>query len=198
MGSAAANWISRVCLVLLLTLPVTACSHAPVYAPVTDLGVSSATPVRAAPVKKSISYRHAIASPQASTFVSVPESSTKQLAWVWPANGRILSVFGEGRKGVNIGGKERDPVVAAAAGKIVYAGDGLRGYGNLIIIKHDSHYMTAYAYNRSLAVSVGDSVKAGQKIAEMGHDNANKAMLHFELRKDGKAINPMQIHGILN
>lgn len=199
MGSTTANWMSRVCLALPLTLLLAACHHTPVYAPVADItGSGSRSAPAVAPVKKIAIYQPAAATSQANTFIAVPKVPLEQSAWVWPANGRILSVFGGGRKGVNIGGKEKDPVVAASAGKVVYAGGGLRGYGNLIIIKHNNHYLSAYAHNRSLAVKVGDWVTAGQKIAEMGHTGANSVMLHFEVRRDGKPINPMQIRGIMN
>lgn len=199
MGSAATNWISRVCLVLCLTLLVVACHHSPVYAPVADLNGSPSKTRVSGVAKKTVSYQPAMARSQANTVIAAPIASLKkQAAWVWPANGRILSVFGEGRKGVNIGGKEKDPVVAASAGKVVYAGAGLRGYGNLIIIKHNNHYMSAYAHNRLLTVKLGEWVASGQKIAEMGHTGSNKVMLHFEVRRDGKPVNPMQIHGIMD
>jgi lipoprotein NlpD len=198
MGATAANWVSRIWVVLALTLLLTACQHTPVYAPVADLSTSVSRPATVVSVKNPVIYQQASLKSQRNTFIVEPKATQEQAAWVWPANGRILSVFGEGRKGVNIGGKEKDSVRAASAGKVVYAGGGLRGYGNLIIIKHNNHYLSAYAHNRALMVKVGDWVKMGQKIAEMGHTGTNKVMLHFEVRRDGKPVNPMQIRGIMN
>jgi lipoprotein NlpD len=108
----------------------------------------------------------------------------------WPAKGRVTDEFSEKSKGIDISGKLGDPVTAASDGKVVYAGNSLRGYGNLVIIKHDNTYLTAYAHNRSLLVKEGDSVKKGQKIAEMGDTDTNSVKLHFELRVNGKPVNP--------
>ena len=108
----------------------------------------------------------------------------------WPAKGKVSDDFSEKTKGIDIAGKLGEPVTAAAEGKVVYAGNSLRGYGNLVIIKHDNTYLTAYAHNRSLLVKEGDPVKKGQKIAEMGDTDANSVKLHFELRVNGKPVNP--------
>ncbi len=111
--------------------------------------------------------------------------------WMWPANGPTIGAFEEGRhKGLSIGGKAGDPVYAAADGRVVYAGSGLRGYGNLIILKHGGDYLTAYAHNQSLLVKEEQSVRKGQKIAEMGATDADRVQLHFEIRKQGKPIDP--------
>jgi lipoprotein NlpD len=111
----------------------------------------------------------------------------------WPARGPILNTFDDSsNKGVNIGGAPGDPVKAAADGRVVYAGNGLRGYGNLIIIKHDATYLTAYAHNRALMVKEGDAVTKGQKIAEMGNSDSDRVMLHFEVRKQGKPVDPLK------
>lgn len=111
----------------------------------------------------------------------------------WPVKGPIIGNFDDStNKGVNIGGAEGTPIKAAADGRVVYAGNGLRGYGNLIIIKHDATYLTAYAHNRTLMVKEGDSVTKGQKIAEMGSSDASRVMLHFEVRKQGKPVDPMK------
>ncbi|MGI4811750.1 MAG: peptidoglycan DD-metalloendopeptidase family protein [Janthinobacterium lividum] len=108
-----------------------------------------------------------------------------------PASGAVLRGYdGQRSKGIDIAGNAGDPVVAAAAGTVVYAGNGLRGYGNLLIIKHQGGFLTAYAHNRQLAVKEGDSVRAGQQIAEMGDTQAERVMLHFELRYQGKPVNP--------
>jgi lipoprotein NlpD len=108
----------------------------------------------------------------------------------WPAKGKVSDDFSEKTKGIDIAGKLGEPVSAAAEGKVVYAGNSLRGYGNLVIIKHDNTYLTAYAHNRTLLVKEGDTVKKGQKIAEMGDTDANSVKLHFELRVNGKPVNP--------
>ena len=111
--------------------------------------------------------------------------------WGWPAAGPVLATFEEGRnKGLIIGGKAGDPVVAAADGKVVYAGSGLRGYGNLVIVKHSADFLTAYAHNQTLLVKEDQVVKRGQKIAEMGSTDAERVQLHFEIRKKGKPLDP--------
>jgi lipoprotein NlpD len=107
-----------------------------------------------------------------------------------PAKGKITQEFNETNKGIDIAGKVGEPVVAASEGKVVYAGNSLRGYGNLVIIKHDNTYLTAYAHNSKLIVKEGDAVRKGQKIAEMGDTDATSAKLHFELRVNGKPVNP--------
>ena len=109
----------------------------------------------------------------------------------WPAKGKVTQDFSESNKGINIAGKLGEPVAAAADGKVVYAGNSLRGYGNLVIVKHDNTYLTAYAYNKNLLVKEGDVVKKGQKIAEMGDTDTNAVQLHFELRVNGKPVNPI-------
>ena len=111
----------------------------------------------------------------------------------WPAKGKLVEEFNEAKnKGIDIAGKMGEPIQAAADGKVVYAGNSLRGYGNLVIIKHDNTYLTAYAHNRTLVVKEGESVRKGQRIAEMGDSDANMVKLHFEVRMNGKPVNPMQ------
>lgn len=129
-------------------------------------------------------------SPAASDVAS-KDAADESNNWVWPSNGPVLGGYEEGkRKGVAIGGKEGDPVVAAGDGRVVYAGSGLRGYGNLVIIKHSGDYLTAYAHNKALLVKEDQVVRRGQKIAEMGSTDADRVQLHFELRKQGKPIDP--------
>ncbi len=114
--------------------------------------------------------------------------------WAWPAAGPVIANFDEGKvKGVVIGGKAGDPVLAAADGRVVYAGSGLRGYGNLVILKHNNTYLTAYAHNQALLVKEDQSVRRGQKIAEMGSTDADGVRLHFEIRKQGKPIDPAKL-----
>jgi lipoprotein NlpD len=110
--------------------------------------------------------------------------------WLAPANGSVISKYGVQNKGINIAGKIGDPIFATAAGKVVYSGKGLRGYGNLIIIKHNSTYLSAYAHNNQVFVHDGDIVTAGQKIAEMGNSGTTRVMLHFEIRRNGDPVNP--------
>jgi lipoprotein NlpD len=111
--------------------------------------------------------------------------------FIWPASGSLIAGFDEQRnKGYDISGKAGDPVLAAADGRVVYAGAGLRGYGNLIILKHNNTYLTAYAHNQSLLVKEDQAVKKGQKIAEMGSTDADRVKLHFEVRRQGKPVDP--------
>ncbi|HEY3599409.1 MAG TPA: peptidoglycan DD-metalloendopeptidase family protein [Paraburkholderia sp.] len=115
------------------------------------------------------------------------------VAFSWPVRGPLLNTFDDSsNKGLNIGGAAGEAVKASADGRVVYAGNGLRGYGNLIIIKHDATYLTAYAHNRALMVKEGDAVTKGQKIAEMGNSDSDRVMLHFEVRRQGKPVDPLK------
>jgi lipoprotein NlpD len=116
------------------------------------------------------------------------------LGWAWPAAGAVVTPFDEQRsKGLAIGGKAGDPVLAAADGRVVYAGSGLRGYGNLVIVKHNNTYLTAYAHNQALLVKEDQLVRRGQKIAEMGSSDADRVQLHFEIRRQGKPVDPARL-----
>ena len=108
----------------------------------------------------------------------------------WPAKGKVIEEFNDKNKGIDIAGKVGEAVQAASDGNVVYAGNSLRGYGNLVIIKHDNTYLTAYAHNSKLLVKEGENVRKGQKIAEMGDTDTNSPKLHFELRVNGKPVNP--------
>lgn len=112
------------------------------------------------------------------------------ITWQRPALGSVIANFGGSSKGVDIAGKAGQPIAAAADGKVVYAGSGLRGYGNLVIIQHNATFLTAYGHNQSLLVSEGQSVKRGQTIATMGSSDADRTKLHFEVRENGKPVNP--------
>ncbi len=119
----------------------------------------------------------------------------KSLTWSWPTKGRIVQGFSlseQGNKGVDIAGTRGQAVLAAASGRVVYAGSALRGYGNLIIIKHDDDYLSAYAHNDVLRVKEQQEVKAGQRIADMGSSDAQDVRLHFEIRYRGQSVNPMR------
>ena len=114
--------------------------------------------------------------------------------WAWPAAGPVATPFDEARnKGLAITGKAGDPVYAAADGRVVYAGSGLRGYGNLVIVKHNATYLTAYAHNQTLLVKEDQVVRKGQKIAEMGSSDAERVQLHFEVRRQGKPVDPAKL-----
>ncbi|HEY5290770.1 MAG TPA: peptidoglycan DD-metalloendopeptidase family protein [Burkholderiales bacterium] len=114
-----------------------------------------------------------------------------KVEWGWPVRGKILAGFSEAsNKGLDIAGKLGDPVIAAAPGRVVYSGSGLRGYGKLVIIKHNKTYLSAYAHNRDILVKEGQSVVKGQKIAEIGNTDADAPKLHFEIRKLGKPVDP--------
>ncbi len=123
------------------------------------------------------------------------ESTTTgdEVPWIWPANGKIVGTFSEnGSKGIDIAGKAGDPVIAAGEGKVVYSGTGLRGYGKLVIVKHNNTYLSAYAHNQNILVKEGQSVTKGQKIAEMGNSDADQVKLHFEVRRQGKPVDPLK------
>ncbi len=130
-----------------------------------------------------------------SRSVSPVRSSGGAVAWQWPHVGKILdrySVRGKINKGIDIAGRIGDPVRAAADGEVVYAGSGLLGYGNLVIINHNEHYLSAYAHNRRILVKEGERVKAGQVIAELGATGTRTPKLHFEIRRDGKPVDPLK------
>lgn len=119
--------------------------------------------------------------------------ATSDIAWKWPTDGGVLSSFANGdptRQGIDIGGRGGQPVRAAADGVVVYSGSGLVGYGELIIVKHNEQWLSAYGHNRSRKVNEGTLVKAGQEIAEMGRSGASRDMLHFEIRYNGKPVDP--------
>ena len=120
-----------------------------------------------------------------------PAGTPEGVNFIWPASGAQIAGFDEARnKGVDIAGKAGDPVIAAADGRVVYAGGGLRGYGNLVILKHNNTYLTAYAHNQTLLVKEDQNVRRGQKIAEMGNTDADRVKLHFEIRRQGKPVDP--------
>ena len=140
-----------------------------------------ATPVASAPV----------APPPPPVVASPPLTGDEDVGWIWPAQGALLGGFDDAKnKGLDIGGRAGDAVIAAADGRVVYSGAGLRGYGNLIILKHNNTFLTAYAHNQTLLVKEDQAVKKGQKIAEMGNSDADRVKLHFEVRRQGKPVDP--------
>ena len=129
-------------------------------------------------------------SPKKTAASSTPPAA--DIRWQWPARGKLLEPSTlTAKKGISIGGRRGQKVVAAATGKVVYSGSGLRGYGNLIIIKHNDTYLSAYAHNRDLVVKEGETVKAGQQISTMGVDGKGAPVLHFEIRKNGQPVDPL-------
>ncbi len=168
-------------------------SSVAVSRPVTS---SSITPAAPAPAPASSAPAPATASasaakPAASAPSAPAAGGEDDVAWIWPAQGPVLAGFDEAKnKGMDIAGKTGDPVMASADGRVVYAGAGLRGYGNLIILKHNNTFLTAYAHNHTLLVKEDQSVRKGQKIAEMGASDADRVKLHFEIRKQGKPVDP--------
>jgi len=153
--------------------------------PGTGTGAPSSTASAAKPVP-------ATTPPTATAPTAVASSGRDEdVGWIWPSPGVLLAGFDEAKnKGLDIGGKAGDSVMAAADGRVVYAGAGLRGYGNLIILKHNNTYLTAYAHNQTLLVKEDQSVQKGQKIAEMGNSDADRVKLHFEIRRQGKPVDP--------
>jgi lipoprotein NlpD len=123
-----------------------------------------------------------------------PAEGDEKVDWSWPARGRIVTGFSEAAslKGIDIAGAAGQPVAASAGGKVVYAGTGLRGYGKLIIVKHNGTYLSAYAHNNEILVKEGQQVTRGQKIAEMGNTDADQVKLHFEIRRHGKPVDPLR------
>ena len=148
-------------------------------------------PVKMAePLKTDVNKPDASASDKPSVVVE-----DESVDWSWPTQGKVISGFSEtgGTKGLDIAGSQGQPVLAAAAGKVVYSGVGLRGYGKLVILKHNKTYLSAYAHNNLILVKEGQEVAKGQKIAEMGNTDTDKVKLHFEIRKLGKPIDPAKL-----
>ena len=137
----------------------------------------------------------AIAPPSVASTVAL--TGNDDVDWAWPIQpapkGKIVANFTEANKGIDIGGAKNTPVLASAAGKVVYSGSGLRGYGHFVIIKHNNTWLSAYAHNEKILVMEGETVKRGQKIAEMGSSDADSVKLHFEIRRQGKPVDPVKL-----
>jgi lipoprotein NlpD len=173
------------------TRPVTQ----PIVAPATSAAAATAAAAAAASTPPGATTAAAATKPPtpvtASPTPPAAASGDEDVGWIWPAQGSLIAGFDEAKnKGLDISGKAGDSVLAAADGRVVYAGAGLRGYGNLIILKHNNTYLTAYAHNRTLLVKEDQSVQKGQKIAEMGSSDADRVKLHFEIRRQGKPMDP--------
>ena len=173
----------------------------PVVASTTTPGAVPATGVTATPVAPGAVAARPLdgtAGTSATPGAAPPAASAPapagadDITFLWPAQGQVVANFDDAKnKGISIAGRIGDPVVAAADGRVVYAGAGLRGYGNLIILKHNNTYLTAYAHNQALLVREDQAVRQGQKIAEMGSSDADRVKLHFEVRRQGKPVDPL-------
>ena len=148
----------------------------------------AAPAVAAAPAAPRAEQPHAADKPAAAASAAANED--EGVSWMWPAEGKVVGTYEGGKKGVDIAGKSGQAVMAAGAGKIMYAGSGIRGYGNLVIIKHTNNLLSAYAHNKTILVKEGQSVTKGQKIAEMGNSDSDSVKLHFEIRQQGKPVDP--------
>ena len=141
----------------------------------------------------------AVAPPAPETPAAAPEpekspgTDAEEVDWMWPAKGKLIAPFTEASKGVDIGGRKGAPVLAAASGRVIYADSNLRGYGKLVIIRHNNTWLSAYAHNDNLLVKEQQDVRKGQKIAEMGSTDADQVKLHFEVRRQGKPVDPVKI-----
>ena len=157
--------------------------------------VATAGPVESRPLAAAATASAASAAPSpAPAAAAVRIDPEEDLGWAWPAGGPVLAAFDDNKtKGLVIGGQAGDPVFASAAGRVVYAGSGLRGYGNLVIVKHNATFLTAYAHNQALLVKEDEVVRRGQKIAEMGSSDAERVQLHFEIRRQGRPIDPARL-----
>ena len=171
----------------------------PVAQPIVAPATSAAAAAAAATAASTTPPGAATAAPAAKPPTPVTASPTppaaasgdEDVGWIWPAQGSLIAGFDEAKnKGLDISGKAGDSVLAAADGRVVYAGAGLRGYGNLIILKHNNTYLSAYAHNQALLVKEDQTVRKGQKIAEMGNSDADRVKLHFEIRRQGKPVDP--------
>jgi lipoprotein NlpD len=167
--------------------------------PATPASSAASAPVRpaSAPVAAASAPARAASAPASAPAAAVATAPTATgddaVSWIWPGSGAVIAGFDEVKnKGLDIGGNAGDPVLAAGDGKVVYAGAGLRGYGNLVILKHNNTYLTAYAHNQTLLVKEDQTVKRGQKIAEMGNTDADRVKLHFEVRRQGKPVDPLK------
>lgn len=155
--------------------------------------ITPGTPAPAASAPRPVASSAQASAPAAAASSTASSTADDELPWAWPvaAGSMVIAGFDEAKnKGLDLAGKLGDAVSAAADGRVVYAGAGLRGYGNLIILKHNNTYLTAYAHNQALLVKEDQSVRKGQKIAEMGSSDADRVKLHFEIRRQGKPVDP--------
>ena len=160
---------------------------------ITQAGLAQAAPAATVPPADNVAAAsRAESKPESARSATTEPGGDDRLDWAWPAKGKLVGTFSDtaNLKGIDIAGKAGEPVLASAPGKVVYAGTGLRGYGKLIIIKHNNTFLSAYAHNREILVKEGQQVAKGQKIAEMGNSDADQVKLHFEIRRLGKPMDP--------
>ena len=153
---------------------------------------TSSTPTQTAQTSQTAQTAQTSSSPPSTESSSTRASDAGLISWGWPAKGKIIQGFTPATKGIDIAGSSGDPIEAAADGKVIFAGDGPRGLGNLIIVDHGNAFITAYAHNKSLLVKEGQSVKRGTKVAEMGQSDTTSVRLHFEIRRSGTPVDPLQ------
>lgn len=180
--------------VLRVVPPGASAESGAVTRPVASAGVPASAPAPGASTPKASASAPVASAPVPAPVPApapAPAAGSDEMNFMWPANGSLVAGFDEARnKGYDISGKAGDPVLAAADGRVVYAGAGLRGYGNLIILKHNNTFLTAYAHNQTLLVKEDQNVRKGQKIAEMGSTDTDRVKLHFEIRRQGKPVDP--------
>lgn len=165
---------------------------APVETPPAAAPAPAPAPVASAPAKPAPAPT-APATAAAGVTAAMAVKKAAGLDWSWPASGQLMGRYSDGgSKGVRISGAVGSPVHASANGKVTYVGDGVRGYGNLVIVKHNDQYLSVYAHNSKIVVRDGQSVTRGEKIAEMGNGDTNQPLLHFEIRRFGKPVDPLQ------
>jgi len=171
--------------------PAAAATSAPSGQGVSTSAVTGTGSVAAQPLPAASTAPAAASTPAPAPAPASGKADADEVAFIWPAAGNVIANFDDQKnKGLGIHGKAGDAVLAAAEGRVVYAGSGLRGYGNLIILKHNNTFLTAYAHNQVLLVKEDQNVKQGQKIAEMGSSDADRVKLHFEIRRNGKPVDP--------
>jgi lipoprotein NlpD len=161
---------------------------------ITEVPAQPAQAARSAPAADTNDARPSVVTAPAKPPPAETPLPAKVSDWSWPASGEVVARFSASgdNKGVNIAGREGSPVRAAAPGEVVYAGNGLRGYGQLTIIKHSDEFLSAYAHQRKMLIAEGDTVNSGQVIGEMGASGTNRTMLHFEIRRHGQPVDPMK------
>ncbi|MDZ4099973.1 MAG: peptidoglycan DD-metalloendopeptidase family protein, partial [Methylophilaceae bacterium] len=173
---------------LALNAPIIEPKPTPVVAPTAPpptTSVTQTTPTPAASPTPAPTAKPDVIAPTTTATVA-------GITWSWPTSGKLLAGFNQGgnAKGIDIGGTTGQPIVAAAPGKVIYSGSDLRGYGKLVIVKHNADYLSVYAHNSNILVKEGESVARGQKIAEMGNTDTDRTKLHFEIRRQGKSVDP--------
>jgi lipoprotein NlpD len=134
-------------------------------------------------------------SPRTETATAPGAGDEDRIAWSWPASGKVIRSFSDSpnQRGISIAGKLGQPVHASASGRVIFSGTGIRGFGKLIVIKHNNTFLSVYAHNSELLVKEGQNVAKGQKIAEMGSTDADQVRLHFEIRRLGKPVDPVKL-----